>query len=231
MPDPIIQLRDVAFAYPGGAFRLGVDSLEVAEGARAAMVGPSGIGKTTLVNLMAGILLPDCGSIRCAGAEVSALPDAARRAHRIQNIGFVFQEFELLEYLTAEENILLPFLISPALAPDAAAKARARDLAGALGIADKLARRPRELSQGERQRAAICRALAPQPRLLIADEPTGNLDDETAAAALDALIGHAGREGATLVMITHDRSLLPRFDQVIDVAALARANPNPGAAA
>jgi putative ABC transport system ATP-binding protein len=212
----VITLREVSFAYPGGAFRLSVPSLEVAAGERVAVVGPSGSGKTTLLNLVAGILVPSGGSVKVGEAEVSALGDSARRAFRIQKIGFVFQDFGLIDYLSARDNILHPYRITDALTLDADTRARAEDLAAKAGIADKLQRRPRALSQGEKQRVAICRALLTKPSLVLADEATGNLDPDTKGAILDLLFERAAAEKATVLAVTHDHELLPRFDRVID---------------
>ncbi|MCC6982362.1 MAG: ABC transporter ATP-binding protein [Bauldia sp.] len=212
----MIALREVSFAYPGGAFRLSVPALDVAAGERVAVVGPSGSGKTTLLNLVAGILVPASGSVRVGEAEVSALGDAARRAFRIQKIGFVFQDFGLIDYLSARDNVLHPYRITDALTLDADTRARAEALAEKAGIADKLARRPKALSQGEKQRVAICRALLTRPSLVLADEATGNLDPDTKGAILDLLFERAAAEKATVLAVTHDHELLPRFDRVID---------------
>ena len=172
----MIAIRELEFRYGTGEFRLEIPRLDVAAGESAAFIGPSGSGKTTLLNLMAGIVCPSRGSIDLGGVDVAALSDGHRRDLRITKIGLVFQEFELLEYLSVLDNILLPYRINAALVLDAAAWQRARQLAAEVGIADKLKRYPRQLSQGERQRVAVCRAVLPQPTLLLADEPTGNLD-------------------------------------------------------
>ena len=212
----MIALRGLRFAYPDGAFRLSVPALDVAAGERVAVVGPSGSGKTTLLNLVAGILVPASGSVRVGEAELSALGDAARRAFRIQKIGFVFQDFGLIDYLNARDNILHPYRITDALTLDAETRQRAEELAERAGIADKLGRRPRSLSQGEKQRVAICRALLIKPSLVLADEATGNLDPDTKGAILDLLFERAAAEKATVLAVTHDHDLLPRFDRVID---------------
>lgn len=219
---PAISLSGVRFAHPGGTFTLAVDRLEVAPGERVACIGPSGSGKTTLVDLIAGIRLPDAGQVRVGDVELSGLGDDERRARRITGIGMVFQEFELLEYLSARENVLLPYHVSDALSLDAAAEARAEDLARTMGIGHVLDRGPRRLSQGERQRVAVCRALVTQPSLLLCDEATGNLDPDTAGDTLDLLLGQARELGATVFLVTHDHGLLDRFDSVVDMAELAR---------
>ncbi|MHC5027720.1 MAG: ABC transporter ATP-binding protein [Planctomycetota bacterium] len=212
----VVSLRDVRFAYGDGGFALDVPRLDIASG-RAACIGPSGSGKTTLVGLVAGITVPERGTVMVDGTTVSALPDAERRALRITRIGMVFQEFELLEYLTGLENILLPYSISPALPAPGAARDRAMELASAMGIAPVVRRKPRRLSQGERQRVAICRALVTEPSLVICDEPTGNLDPASAARTLDLLFEQVSARGATLLMVTHNHAILDRFDRVIDI--------------
>jgi putative ABC transport system ATP-binding protein len=131
-------------------------------------------------------------------------------------VGLVFQEFELLEYLTVLDNILLPYRINPAMKLDAAVRARAKELAREVDIADKLDRYSTKLSQGEKQRVAVCRALLSEPTLLLADEPTGNLDPNNKGRVLDILFEYAERTGATLVTVTHDHDLIGRFGRVID---------------
>ena len=212
----MIEVRDLVFAYPSGGFRLRIESFDVAPGEKLAVIGPSGSGKTTLLNLLAGIALPQRGCVRVAGEEISALPDTARRAFRSTRIGFVFQDFELVESLSVRDNILHPCRISRGLKLDGAARARAQSLAGRLGIADKLARGVGDLSQGERQRVAICRALLAHPALILADETTGNLDPDTKGRILDLLFEEAAAVRATVVAVTHDHALLGRFDRVAD---------------
>jgi putative ABC transport system ATP-binding protein len=213
----VIELRGVQFAYRGGSFQLDIPSFRVQSGERLAVIGPSGSGKTTLLNLIAGILTPERGNVEVAGTEVSALGDARRRDFRIRNIGFVFQDFELLDYLNVRDNILHPYRIS-ALRLDRPVRERAERLAERLEVGDKLSRRADDLSQGERQRVAICRALLPSPRLILADEATGNLDPRNKGRILDLLFDSVADHGATLLAVTHDHELLPRFDRVVDFA-------------
>ncbi len=215
----MIEVEALRFAYRGGTFRLAVPALHVASGERLAVVGPSGTGKTTLLNLIAGIAVPDGGHVRVGGTDVGSLSEGARRAFRARTIGFVFQNFALLDYLSARENILYPFRIGAGLRLDAEARRRAETLAAACGIADKLGQHPPQLSQGEQQRVAICRALVTEPGVILADEATGNLDPETKALILDLLFERAAEAQATLLAVTHDHELLPRFDRVIDFAA------------
>lgn len=212
----MISITDLDFSYGNGEFRLHIPELVVEDGTKAAIIGPSGCGKTTFLNLISGIAVPQTGRVRVDECEVSRLSDSARRDFRIANIGFVFQDFELLEYLSVFDNILHPYRINSSLSLSGEVRDRARQLADETELADKLRRRPDQLSQGERQRAAVCRALLTRPKLLLADEPTGNLDPASKGKVLDLLSDYANRTGATLVTVTHDHSLLDRFDAVID---------------
>jgi len=204
----------VEVSHRRGAFELGA-TFEAGAGVTA-LFGPSGSGKTTLLNLIAGIYRPDAGHIQVAGAPVHALTDAGRRDFRITRIGFIFQDFELLDYLSVLDNILHPYRITRALKLTPEVRRRARDLAGQMGIGDKLQRHAGDLSQGEKQRAAICRALLPQPKLILADEATGNLDPDNKLHILDLLFEAVDQHGATLLAVTHDHELLPRFDRMVD---------------
>lgn len=215
-----IEIRDLRFAYPGGAFSLAIDDLTIERGETVALVGPSGCGKTTVLHLVAGIAVPSAGTVTVEDATVSALDESARRDFRARRIGPVFQEFELLDYLSVLDNLMLPYRIAPGLVLDDAVRARAASLATDLGLGDKLGRRPRHLSQGERQRVAIGRALLPEPAVLLADEPTGNLDPTTSTTVLDLLLEHAARQDATLLTVTHDHTLLPRFERVLHMGEL-----------
>lgn len=212
----MIRICDLEFLYPQGDFTLHVPELTIEPGTRTAIIGPSGCGKTTLLGLIAGILMPVSGRVLIGDTDMTMLGDAARRAFRIRRIGLVFQEFELLEHLNVLDNILLPCRISPALRLDRAVRDRAVQLAGEVGIGDKLRRYVRRLSQGERQRVAVCRALLTGPDLLLCDEPTGNLDGANKQHVLDILNDYVARCGATLVTVTHDREILGRFDRIVD---------------
>ena len=214
----MIKIEDLSFAYGDTGFQLHIPTFTLAEGERVAIVGPSGSGKTTLLNLIAGLLVPDQGCVTVAGTEVSALSEAQRRAFRASHIGFVFQDFALLDYLSARQNILYPYRITPALRLDRDARARAERLALASGIADKLDRHPGALSQGEQQRVAICRALVTEPQLILSDEATGNLDPTAKLRILDLLFDRAAEVGAPVLAVTHDHELLSRFDRVVDFA-------------
>jgi putative ABC transport system ATP-binding protein len=212
----VLGLKDISFQYPVGDFRLAVPSLELAAGETLAVIGPSGSGKTTLLNLIAGILLPDAGEISLAGVDVTTLSDGARRNLRLRRLGLVFQEFELLEYLRVSDNVLLPFRIGQALTLTDKVRATVAELAGRVGIGAKLDSFPGQLSQGERQRVALCRALINGPELILADEPTGNLDPANKGLAMDFLFDYVRERNAGLITVTHDYQMVERFDRVID---------------
>jgi len=212
----MISISELRFRYSQGGFALYVPKLEVESGERVAVIGPSGSGKTTLLNLIAGIHSPQSGSVITNQVDISGLADGARRDFRIRNIGLVFQEFELLEYLNVLDNILLAYRINASLQLNKEVRQRAVELAEMMGIGDKVSRNVRRLSQGEKQRVAVCRALLAEPPLLLADEPTGNLDPTNKDKVLDILIEYAESKGSTLVTVTHDHDLLSRFQRVID---------------
>jgi len=212
----VISISNLSFGFPSGSFRLTIPELSVAAGAHIAIAGPSGTGKTTVLNLIAGILVPQQGSVTVDGQDIARLTDAERRQFRLTSIGFVFQNFALIDYLSVEENILTPARIHPALPLTPELRTRARTLADAVGMGDKLARYPARLSQGEQQRVAIARALLSRPRIILADEATGNLDPDNKVLILDLLFAQARDAGATVVAVTHDHALLPRFDRVVD---------------
>jgi ABC-type lipoprotein export system ATPase subunit len=212
----MISLHDLEFYYPTGEFRLNIPEFAIAKGEKLAVIGPSGSGKTTLLNLTAGIITPIHGRIRVDDVEISRLNDSGRRDFRITNIGFVFQDFELLDYLNILDNILHPYRITGALNLNKVVRVRAETLAREMGIGDKLKRNANDLSQGEKQRAAICRALLPQPKLILADEATGNLDPENKILILDLLFRSVEEHETTLLAVTHDYELLKRFDRIVD---------------
>jgi len=218
----VIAIENLVFHYPRSTFTLRVPELAVADGEMVALAGPSGSGKTTLLHLLAGILLPDQGKIVVGDTQPPRLNDAGRRAFRIATLGLVFQDFQLLEYLDVLENILLPYRINPALKLTGAVRERALQLARETGIDHRLAHRPGRLSQGEKQRTALCRALLTQPRCLLADEPTGNLDSAAKMRVLEVLFEQCARAQATLLMVTHDTGLLGRFDRAIHLAEVSR---------
>lgn len=212
----MLSIRALEFGYPDSDFALAIERIDVAAGEKLAVIGPSGSGKTTLLNLVSGIIRPDSGEIRVNDTHIERLSDAARRDFRINQIGFVFQDFELIDYLNVFDNIIHPYRISRALKLTAAVRQRARELAERAEIGDKLKRYAGELSQGEKQRVAICRALLPGPQLVFADEATGNLDLRNKGRILDLLFDSVDAHDATLLAVTHDHELLPRFDRVVD---------------
>jgi putative ABC transport system ATP-binding protein len=217
----VITIEQLSFHYARSDFTLRVPALSVADGEKVALVGPSGSGKTTLLHLIAGILLPDAGNITVGDARPAQLNDAGRRAFRIATLGLVFQDFQLLESLDVLENILLPCRINPALNLTPEVRDRARQLARDTGLDQRLHHRPGRLSQGEKQRTALCRALINRPQCLLADEPTGNLDPHAKTRVLDVLFEQCGRVSASLLMVTHDLGLLGRFDRAINLAELS----------
>jgi len=212
----MILLNDIAFYYPGKEFSLEIPRLSIQESTTTAIIGPSGTGKTTLLNLMAGYFTPQKGKVVVDGTEVSTLSEKERSAFRINTMGLVFQEFELMEYLNVLDNILLPYRLSASLKLDKQVIKRAKELAKKVHIDDKLHRNVNRLSQGERQRVAICRALLPEPPVLLCDEPTGNLDPENKLIVLEFLMQEVKERGTTLVVVTHDHQLLSHFENVID---------------
>ena len=212
----MISIQNLEFYYRAGEFRLHIPEFNVSVGEKVAVIGPSGSGKTTLLNLVAGIITPVSGAVNVGDVSVSKLKDGGRRDFRVSNIGFVFQDFELLDYLNVFDNVLHPYRITGALKLDKEVRARAVALTQDMGIGDKLKRMAEDLSQGEKQRAAICRALLPQPRLILADEATGNLDPENKTRILDLLFRAVVEHKATLLAVTHDHELLERFDRTID---------------
>lgn len=212
----MIGLSSIHFRYKSGDFHLSIPDLQVKAGEKVGVVGPSGSGKTTLLNLVAGILTPEKGRVCVGDMEISCQNDTIRRDFRITNIGFIFQDFGLLDYLDVKDNILHPYRITDALKLNGDVRDRADMLAKQMGIEDKLNRHPTDLSHGERQRVAICRALLPGPKLILADEATGNLDPKNKVHILELLFESVDKHDATLLAVTHDQELLPHFDRIIN---------------
>lgn len=208
---PAIGLREVRFQPAGSPFSLSLDSLEVSAGQRIAVTGRSGSGKTTLLNLLSGRLSPNAGEIHILGQSLGSMTTRERELFRLRHIGIVFQEFRLIEYLSVADNLRLVGILDQQVAT-ATENERIHEIAEQLGIAGYLKRRPNRLSQGERQRVAIGRALFADPNLILADEPTGNLDQKTAELTLDYLFQATEACKASLVVVTHDLSQLERFD-------------------
>jgi putative ABC transport system ATP-binding protein len=189
--------------------------LRIAQGEVVAILGPSGSGKSTLLGLLAGLDRPSSGSVRLLGIELGGLNEDGLAVLRRQHLGFVFQSFQLLKNLTARENVLLPLELHRV----SAAAARCDELLARVGLAERAHHYPAELSGGEQQRVALARAFAPRPRILLADEPTGNLDANTGASVLALLLELREQLGSTLVIVTHDPSIAERADRRIQLAA------------
>jgi lipoprotein-releasing system ATP-binding protein len=200
--EPLVVLRDV--------------SLDLAPGDALAIVGPSGSGKSTLLNILGTLDAPSAGTVRLAGVDPFALPEPKLAEFRSQRIGFVFQEHHLLPQCTALENVLLPRIASQKKADDAAV-ARARDLLNRVGLANRQTHFPSELSGGERQRVAVARAMMNEPALLLADEPTGNLDAANSKAVGELLAEVAAQMHAILIVVTHSQDLAATFPRRITV--------------
>jgi putative ABC transport system ATP-binding protein len=197
---PLAVLRDVSFTLETGAF--------------AAIVGPSGSGKTTLLGLLAGLDVPSSGQVLLDGTDLTALDEDARARLRGEKVGFVFQSFQLIPTLTAVENVTVPL----ELRGERGADARARELLERVGLSGRGHHFPAQLSGGEQQRVAIARAFVNRPRILFADEPTGNLDGATGARIVELLESLNREDGTTIVLVTHDLSLAARAQRVIRVA-------------
>jgi putative ABC transport system ATP-binding protein len=224
----MISISELQFSYPNpnpnpnaSSFGMRVGALDVPQGASTALVGPSGSGKTTLLALIAGTLRAESGIISVNSQKITDFNDSELGRFRIGNVGQVFQAFELLSYLTVTENVMLPWYIS-GNGGKAAMRSRAVDLLSGVGLESKLTSMPEELSQGEQQRVAVCRAMLNNPPVLLADEPTGNLDQENKQNVVDLLVEQARDNNSTLLMVTHDESLLDKFDSVLDMRNVAK---------
>ena len=205
----MVRVRDLVMRLPSGGKTLTIldgVSLDVAAGEVVAVTGPSGSGKSTLLGLIAGLDTPSGGSIAVAGVEVTRLGETALARFRRRTIGFVFQSYHLIPTLTAAENVAVPLELAGAPAPLAAATQRLAEV----GLAERAHHYPAQLSGGEQQRVAIARAVALSPPLLLADEPTGNLDSATGGAIVDLLLALNRERGSTLVLVTHDAALAGR---------------------
>ena len=221
MEEFVVKVNGLDFRYDVGDFQIAIDDFKVRANEKLAIVGPSGIGKTTLLNLLAGILTPDEGSIVVADYNIAELGYEDRQDYRALKMGLVFQEFELLEYLSVLDNVLLPFRVSPVLKLNNEVIDNAKKLCSEIGLGDKLNRYPGHLSQGERQRVAVCRALVTNPLLLLCDEPTGNLDSVNRDHVVDMLFRYSESKAAPLIIVTHDRDLIQRFDMSFDMNEVA----------
>jgi len=223
----LVELRDLSFGWRTGQPLLQIAAFDVAAGERVFISGPSGSGKSTLLGLIGGVLTPTSGAVRVLGESLGALSAARRDALRVDRIGFIFQMFNLLPYLSVRDNVALPCRFSARRRERAAAgglelRDEADRLLGRLGLADAglLDRRVTELSIGQQQRVAAARALIGKPELLIADEPTSSLDADARASFLELLMTECRTAGSAIVFVSHDRSLAARFDRQVDLLAL-----------
>ena len=211
---PAIKLAGVNLSLGQGAARVHIlkdVSLHISTGEAVGLVGPSGSGKSTLLMVMAGLERPDCGTVLVAGEMLTKLDEDALARFRGRNVGIVFQSFHLIPTMTALENVAVPLELAGV--PDA--RVRAVDELAAVGLSDRLDHYPAELSGGEQQRVAVARALAPNPAIVVADEPTGNLDEDTGKQIINLLFAGHARRGTTLVLVTHDSALAARCGRVV----------------
>ncbi len=210
---PAIAVADVNLSLGHDAARVHVlkdIDLNIGRAEAFGLVGPSGSGKSTLLMVMAGLERPDSGTVTVAGEELTKLDEDALARFRGRHVGIVFQSFHLIPTMTALENVAVPLELAGA----ADAQARAREELTAVGLGERLGHYPAQLSGGEQQRVAIARALAPNPAIVVADEPTGNLDEDTGQQVIDLLFAGQMRRGTTLVLVTHDNALAARCQRV-----------------
>jgi len=214
----VLRAESLSMTYAEGTLRTPVFEdldLAVRAGETVAIVGASGAGKSTLLHLLGGLDTPTAGEVHVAGQRMSALSDAERGRLRNRALGFVYQFHHLLPEFTALENVMLPVLLAGGA--NAEAERRARDLLAAVGLGHRLEHKPGELSGGERQRAAVARALVNRPACVLGDEPTGNLDEKTAASVFELMLSLNREQGTSLVLVTHDRELAHRLDRVLEL--------------
>ena len=219
--EPVLRLEAVKKAYnapEGGRVEvLDVERFEVARGEQVALRGSSGSGKTTLLHIIAGLIKPDAGAVHVAGTDVARLGEAQRDHWRAKHVGYIYQSFHLLQGFTALENLALAMKFGGRVD-----LARAKSLLEQVGLGARLNYKPRQLSIGQQQRVAVARALANTPALVLADEPTGNLDREHADAALELILSLCKASGAALLLVSHDERVVARVPRVVDLATLNR---------
>ena len=216
--DSVLACSGLSMVYQEGEMRTPVFddlSLTVKRGETVAIVGASGAGKSTLLHLLGGLDTPTAGDVFVDGQKMSSLSDTARGELRNRALGFIYQFHHLLPEFTALENVMLPVMLSGKDVKDASA--RATELLEAVGLGHRLGHKPGELSGGERQRAAVARAMANRPACILGDEPTGNLDERTAATVFELMLKLNKEQGTSLVMVTHDRRLAARLDRVVEL--------------
>ncbi|TLX56985.1 ABC transporter ATP-binding protein [Stutzerimonas nosocomialis] len=229
MTQPLIELHDLGFAWPGQAELLDIPHFQLHAGESLFLKGPSGSGKTTLLGLLGGVQVPGRGSVRLLGRELEKLSASARDRFRVDHTGYIFQQFNLLPFLSVRENVTLPCSFSHqrsqrAIARHGSVDAAATELLAHLGLPSALLdRRAEALSIGQQQRVAAARALIGQPELVIADEPTSALDADTREAFLQLLFAECRAAGSSLLFVSHDQSLAPLFDRNLSLLELNRA--------
>ena len=214
--EPVLQVKNVSKIVPTGDIQLTIldnVSLEINQGQSIAIIGPSGAGKSTLLGLMAGLDTPTSGSISLGSHEITAMDEEGRARVRAELVGFVFQTFQLLSSLTALENVALPLELSG----HKGAAAKAKEYLEQVGLGARLSHYPKQLSGGEQQRVAIARAFACEPKILFADEPTGNLDQTTGGAVSDLLFDLNDKNGTTLILVTHEQRLAERCSRIVTI--------------
>jgi putative ABC transport system ATP-binding protein len=211
----MIHLSNIQFAYPHQEFSLKLKELRLEPEKSYAITGPSGTGKSTFLKLISGELTPQVGEVRILENETHKMSDFERRLFRLKNIGIVFQNSQLLDYLTIRENILLPVHLN------GSPKTHEVDtLIEKCSLTKLLNRKPQGISEGEKQRVAVCRALITDPAIILADEPTSSLDPKNSQIVMELLVQACRQKSKTLITVTHDRSLLTYFDEVIDLSEL-----------
>ena len=218
----MISITNFFFQYQQAknSFSLSLPKWQLNTGESVVFYGASGCGKSTLLKCISGQILPQKGNVVVCGKDVTQLNDEQRRFHRLSNIGIVFQDYPLIPYLNAIQNVLLPFRIHPSLHLQEQNIEYAAHLLKSLGLSSKEIRLPQELSQGERQRVAICRALVVQPQILLADEPTAGLDPKRSQDIIDVIFSLQQQHNLSVVVVTHDENVKSRFKHRLDIANL-----------